>query len=431
LDTKKNSLIGTFISDWLVKNWSDETWRKELTAMQEIGIEYLILAPTVLFNKDGKWLVNYPTQIEGAKDSYDGIDLVENILRNAKKFNIKVLFGLNMDDKWWENWWDVNVTTANREWLYKQMKLGNIVADELYSKYHSRYPDIFIGWYWVWEMWNFSIMTLDSIGRNQNIQTLTNCLNITLDHLTKLDKSMPVLFSPFANLALNTIEDVYHMWKDIFASTKFRNGDIFCPQDSVGAGGTKLSQLRECFMAFKKAVDTKPGLKLWANNENFEQSDWSSATLDRFIQQIKITSEFAEHNITFAYNNYYSPLNTDKGFHETFKYYVNNGKLPIKLPQIPLNVTQSIDNDKSVIRWTECESVAGYLIYKNSKLIGSVKCNKDDGKGYIEKMNCIINDADFCNDSSAEYAVCSFDFAGNLSLQSKATKNSKQYRNIY
>lgn len=412
-------LIGTFISDWLVRCWDERKWENELSAMQEIGMKYLILAPNILCKADQSWVANYPTNIEHAKDVYDGIDVIENILFNAKKFGMKVFLGLNMDDKWWDNWWDTDVTTSNREWLYDKMQLGNVVADELYNRYRYRYPETFYGWYWVWEFWNSQIMTLNAPGRNQNIETLSNCLNINLDHLSKLDMSMPVLLSPFANMALNTAEDVYHMWKDIFAKTRFREGDIFCPQDSVGAGGTKLHQLRGCYAAYKKAADTCPGLKLWANNENFEQTDWSSATLDRFILQLEITSAFAEHNITFAYNNYYSPLNVDKGFHETFKVYIRNGFLPTKLPEMPQNVRICTNDTTAVIEWDECSNVAGYYIFKNGKVIGSVKCRRDDGKGYIPKMQCSFTDMEIDTASTIEYGVCAFDFAGNFSFINK------------
>jgi hypothetical protein len=75
----------------------------------------------------------------------------------------------------------------------------------------------------------------------------------------------------------------------------------------VGAGHIKIDELDKYFAALKNAVDTKPELTFWANNENFTISDWSSAPLSRFVEQMKISSKYVENHVTFAYSHYYSP----------------------------------------------------------------------------------------------------------------------------
>lgn len=407
-------LSGTFISDWLVRNWDDDKWARELSAMREIDMEYLILAPNVLYKNDGTWVANYPTEIDGARQSYDGNDMLETMLRNAKKFGMKVFLGLNMNEKWWENWWDTQTTQVNKEWLYEQMQVGNVVADELYDRYHSRYPETFYGWYWVWEFWNSTAMTLAAFGRNQNIDILVNCLNINLDHLTKLDPSMPLLLSPFANMNITTYDDLYYMWKDIVLAAHFREGDILCPQDSVGAGGTKMTELRSCYASYKAACGHKPGLRFWANNESFDHTDWSSASLDRFVNQLEITAEFAEINITFAYNNYYSPINTDRGFHEAFKHYLRTGKLSSEPPASPAAVRVTEYQDGVIVEWDSCCNAAGYYIFKNGKIAGSVKCQRDDGRGYIPDIPRQFIDKK--GNVQDRYGVAAFSFEGNFSL---------------
>lgn len=407
-------LSGTFISDWLVKNWDDEKWAQELASMRDIGMEYLILAPTVLHKNDNSWYVLYPTQVDEAKNSYDNIDVIETLLRHAKKFGMKVFLGLNMDDKWWDFWWDSQKTLANSHWLYQQMELGNAVADEVYDRYHSRYPDTFYGWYWVWEFWNAKIMTLSAAGRNQNINVLANCLNINLDHLTKLDPSMPLMLSPFANMSITTYDDLYYMWKDILKATHFREGDIFCPQDSVGAGGTKLPELRQCYQTYKAACEQKQGLRFWANNESFEQSDWSSALLDRFISQLEITGEFAEKNITFTFNNYYSPVNAERGFYKALKQYLETGILSFDAPSSPKYAQVKKEKDGIVVEWESCGDVAGYSIFKNNEPIGSVKSQRDDGKGFILPISCRFVDEKGSEED--QYGVASVSYEGNYSL---------------
>lgn len=407
-------LSGTFISDWLVKNWDDEKWAQELSSMREIGMEYLILAPTVLHRNDGSWYVIYPTEIEGAKESYDSIDVIETLLSNAQKYGLKVFLGLNMHERWWDFWWNSQKTLAGSEWLYEQMRLGNTVADEIYERYHSRYPDTFYGWYWVWEFWNSKIMALSAEGRSQNIRVLTNCLNINLDHLSKLDSSMPFMFSPFANMSISTYDDLYYMWKDIFKTTHFREGDIFCPQDSVGAGGTKLPELRQCYKVYKAACEQKKEIRFWANNESFVQSDWSSALLDRFVSQLEITGEFAEKNITFTFNNYYGPVNAGKGFYNAFKEYLETGTLSMEAPSSPEFVQVKKEENGVALEWDSCGDVAGYSIFRNNEPIGSVKMQRDDGKGFILPMACRFVDEN--GSLEDKYGVASVSYEGNYSL---------------
>jgi hypothetical protein len=420
-------LEGTFLTDTLIAPWDDETWEKELLAYQEVGIKYLVLTSNILHKKDGSYIVNYPTEIDDFKDAYHGNDLIEKLLKNAKKFKMKVFIGLNFDDIWWSYWWDTEYITSNCNWLYEQMLVGNKIADELYELYYDKYSESFYGWYWIWEFWNSTAMALKTKGRMQNIKIFSNCLNISIDHLNELNIKMPLMFSPFANLKLDTSKhDLYHMWHDIIALTKFRTGDIICPQDSVGAGGVSFDQLEDYYTSFKKAVDTKPGLKMWANNENFEQSDWSSATLGRFVKQMEISAPYVERHITYSYNSYYSPLNVNPGLHETYKKYVEEGRLSCEIPNAPLNVNVVLaDNGVAVIGWDEdsdMNKIAGYEIYKNNELIGSIKCDRNDGKGFIPLLKCSFEDTCFTNDISEEnieYAVTAFDFAGNFSIRSK------------
>lgn len=404
----RRPLIGTFLSEWLVASWDDALWEQELSAMQEIGMRYLILAPTVYRSPEGKAMACYATAIPSVLPRKSATDVVESLLRNARKFGMKVFLGLNMDDLWWKMWWDTRYTLAQRDWLTGQMHVGNQVAQELYQRYHTAYPDTFYGWYWVWEFWNTPIMALKKRRRGEAIQLFADVMNVNLDYLSALNPSMPLLFSPFANMTLTDDDDLYHMWKDIFSATRFRDGDIFCPQDSIGAGGTKLPQLRSCYAAYKRACDTKPELRFWSNNENFEASDWSSAFLDRFVEQMEVTGEFSEENITFAYNNYYSPVNVGRGFHDAYRHYLESGSLDFTSPDAPQEVVLTESEGHQQLSWSACHRAAAYQIFKNGKAYGSVKQGRNDGKGYVPPMPCHVT----VDATDAEYAVAAISWEG-------------------
>lgn len=121
------------------------------------------------------------------------------------------------------------------------MKRGNAIATELYQKYHSRYPGTFYGWYWVWEVdnYNFRFQTWENV--------LVAALNVQLDHLTALDPALPFLFCPFMNYRLGTAAQYRDFWTRVFARTHLRPGDIFAPQDCVGAGGLTMDNFTTWF----------------------------------------------------------------------------------------------------------------------------------------------------------------------------------------
>ena len=53
---------GTFIQEWLTVHWTDEMWDSELEYLKEVGIEFLIVAPTGFGIGDGNLRTIYPSK---------------------------------------------------------------------------------------------------------------------------------------------------------------------------------------------------------------------------------------------------------------------------------------------------------------------------------------------------------------------------------
>ncbi len=51
---------GIFIQDDLVARWDDAQWQKELAALKEVGMHYLIFAPTLHTGENGISQTIYP-----------------------------------------------------------------------------------------------------------------------------------------------------------------------------------------------------------------------------------------------------------------------------------------------------------------------------------------------------------------------------------
>jgi len=394
---------GTFIQDNLVAKWDDARWQKELGFLKEAGMHYLVFAPTLHTDINGINRIIYPGNLPNIEVKYQA-DLVGNCLRNAKKAGFKVFLGLNFNEKWWS----ANFTP---EWLYSQMELGNLVADDLTKRYKDRYDETMYGWYWVWEIDNLNCTTTE----RQDI--LAKALNINIDHLNKITPKMPFMLCPFVNYRVGNSKDNQNMWQYVFSGTHFREGDIFAPQDCVGAGGLELGMVDEWFSEMSQAVKSKPGLQFWSDAETFDQRFWTAAPLDRFVEQMKIVKPYVSNILTFAYSHYYSPLQITKGFHESYLKYVKTGALPLKVVPEPVNNLIVYTDSEGIanLSWQEPknkEGLAGYFIFKDSKLIGNLQYKNDNQ--YITSFP----DKNLVTKETHQYEVCSYTCSGVTSTRS-------------
>lgn len=406
---------GSFIQLWLVKDWNDSRWTQEFTAMKEAGMDYLVFAPTAYRNTaEDVTETIYPTSLEGFRAFKDneGVpypDMVDACLRNAQRVGIKVFLGLNAGDGWWEN-------QSNEEWLAARMEEGNKVADELWSLYHEKYGDTICGWYWCWEADNLNLTLA-----NQSAAIFARAISINIDHLKATGKRLPVMFCPFMNCLSSTPQEYADVWKYIFANSSLGAGDIFCPQDGIGAGGQTLDTVAQWFAALREAVNTKPGLQLWSDVETFVGTDWTGATIDRFVRQLELEQPYVDNYVTFAYCHYYSPYNTDPGFHNTYVNYVNTGEIEKIAPTAPANLTASLDATGNVrLNWdaaTDNVGICGYYVYRDGRKISNKQVPRIDGSsGPILPITTLL-DPILKPNTTYTYEIQAYDFAGNVSVK--------------
>lgn len=390
---------GSFIQEYLVADWTDERWNQEMRVFNEVGMKYLIYAPALLTNDKGISTATYPSSF--AKRKHQNQTL-EKCLRAAQKNNIKVFIGLNFNDRWWKCDYDA-------EWLVKQMEIGNKVADEIVTLYKDKYPDAMYGWYWVWEIDNLNWMT------SERQQALIDALNTNLDYLSNLTPEMPLMLSPFMNHKVGgNAEEYGQMWKNIFEKTRFRSGDIFSPQDCVGAGGLNLDNLEEWFSKLKQAVNTKPGLKFWGNIETFDQRFWITAPLERIKKQLEVVNGYVGNLICFAYSHYNSPFVVNKDYHKTYLQYCCTGQLPvIPIPDQVLTVNTNKTSKGIEIQWVpgDLTAVDGYSIYRDGTLIKKIQITSEKlPRKYIDKEGSL----------DCTYEIATYNVIGQESAKIKA-----------
>lgn len=419
IGSDKIQLSGTFIQSWLCSTWSDERWDLELSNLGDLGMDIIVLGDSAVKSTAGEWTTFYPSKLTGLKDGYLGSDTIDNALRNCQKHGFKVYVGMSLD----ENWWDKFVYDS--EWLYSAMNTCNDIAKELYTNYHEKYKDTFVGWYWNPEIWNAEVFKKTSAVRGKSIKTLSTAMNICLDYLNKLDPDMPFMFSPFANTEIGSADDNYQFWHDLIEQTHFRKSDILAPMDSVGAGGTKIQYLDRWLKAYSQAVAETGKLKFWCNCEDFDYTtaqEACSADMGRFSRQMEIASKYCEKIITFAYSHYYSPYNTINGYDATYRDYLKNGKLETVPPSAPKNFKGVFEGNIAVLSWdasTDNIGICGYNLYRNGTLYETIRAERSDNAPDVPPIGTETTDWDAINmiqqSGEVEYAVTAVDCAGNES----------------
>jgi hypothetical protein len=353
-------VTGTFIQPGLCESWTAIQWDRHLDMLLSAGIDTVILQWTAETPDGEVSYADFPVPKDWKK-SVAGLnqhsDAVEKLLNSAEKKQVKVFLGLNLAEEWWGN------SFLDDDWCKKQADTGNSIAKELYDLYKEKYPNAFHGWYWAWEMYG------NTLGFEKHWSGL---MNANLDFLTTLDSGMPLLFSPFMSSYLRlTPSQEEAMWSGFIASTRLRQGDIFCPQDSVGAAGFTMAYADRHLAAMKRAADKKPGLLFWVNNENFTK-DLKPATLDRFVSQLYVSGKYTDTHMCFAYSHYYSPNLVNPSFDRDYKAFVASGIVERTPPAQP-ELSAEVSGDGSLVTLTVTSAEAAdfhiFTLFKGNRVI--------------------------------------------------------------
>ena len=413
----KPEFTGTFIQSWMTCVWDDERWAEEVKCMKEAGIEYLVLqslADKAYKKNGGEWNVYYDTDVEELKSSNFGGDCLEPALRHCQEAGIKVFVGLSMFDDFWSE--------AGVGSLYQDVcRVAGDMMEDIYNKYGEKYKDSLYGWYYTPEISNGFLcqFTLGGIIKG---------INHIIDRINEVDETKPLLMSPFyseyiATGPLATLCSYVRFFKKV----NFRDGDIFAPQDAIGAKWTREKSLEMTWKMYKAAVDTcEADIKLWANCENFdgaiatetlggllspkitEHTSNQTATFDRFARQMEIASKYAENIITFSYNHYYSPALVNPAFMDAYYDYIENGyQVEKEAPEAPTNLKAEATAEGTVLTWDAAEDnigIAYYRLEKDGKFLARI-----DMRYGWEELSCTDTGA------KGEYVITAYDCAGNAS----------------
>ncbi len=400
-------LCGSFMQPGAFKGHSLSRMKEHLGYMLDVGIDTLILQWSFVTEGDKVSSVFYESSFGADKKaaSYDesGKMLLDTILSAAEELGVKVFIGLNENPEWW------NKYVTDKAWLTDQAELGIEGAKQIYDTYKSKYPNAVHGWYFVFEFSNINATDAMLDNASYLLRTYRN-------GLYDIDPEMPMMLSPFVTASGPSPEKTGEMWEKVFAKADFRPGDIFCCQDSVGAGHITMDMLDDFYREIKEAVDTVEGFRFWANNEDFTQSDWTTAPLNRFVEQMNISAKYVEAHVTFAYSHYQNPDMGKEGQHLAYKTYYETGKIPASTMVAPEIEVESLASGSTVVIKgsiaNKDSTVAGIRITKDGSLLHSFDFSSSYGK---KEFKFEFEDANLSGSGVAEYAVYGVDFYGNES----------------
>ncbi len=340
------TVSGTFMQPWAFAGYDVQRMTAHLQNLKAVGIDLLILQNTFHYTgKVTKTFFEDSFSADQLADTYnrDAVGFMDVVLTAAKNCNMQVYIGLTNDGDWWKK------VFTDEAWLNDHVDISLQAARQIYDGYKNKYPDTLTGWYFWPEYWNMDCSAKETA-------LAAKFLSDYRDGLYAIDSTMPMLLSPYITSAVDAAK-TQDFWTNILSASTLRDGDIFCCQDSVGAGHVTLDQIDGYFAAMKTAAETKPGLLFWANNEDFTP-EYKSADMGRFSKQLEITHKYADTHISFSFCHYRNPDMGKTKAYEAYKHYYETGELikqAIPVPDVTIdsveqglyvNFSVSIDNSK-------------------------------------------------------------------------------------
>ncbi len=274
-------ITGTFIDDVTYdipcSNWTYEEWAKDLDNMAEVGIDTLIFARAVFYDK-----CIYPSKIFPTLRDEDD-DFAGFILKEAAKRDMTVFVGGYISNLTWNNGDWKNEIAQNKKFI---------------KEFVARYGDIpsFKGWY----------VPHEGYDRILNLKDTMGGLAALYKDSTPEKK---VLVSPFFRSAVTsaepfTPERTAEEWDYIWEKCG-KDIDFCAFQD----GTAPLDELAAYVSAVKTVCD-KHGIALWSNVETFERDVrrlYYPIPFDQLKRRIKAVEGIVEKLITFEFSHFLSP----------------------------------------------------------------------------------------------------------------------------
>ena len=281
--THHNTAEGKYWNPALEK-FTAEQWRAKVREISEIGMEYIVVMATALYDRCYFRSSVYPLA------ELNCTDPVEAVLSAADDYGVKVFLG----NGFYGDWRKADFNIKSEDVISRSFRAMEELA-ELYGHHRS-----FYGWY-------FPDETCIILNYSKSFQKYVNrcserCRSLTPDKKT--------LIAPFGtNLVLAN-----NRFIDTLASLDV---DFIAYQDEVGVRKTKVDRTARLFEKLRKAHDKAGRSELWADIELFDfegmvyKSALVPAAFERIEKQIDNVSPYADKILCYQYPGLMNPADSD------------------------------------------------------------------------------------------------------------------------
>lgn len=267
-----------------LNRFTAEDWRLKVKEIADIGMQYIVLMATALYDRCYFTSSVYPIADIPCSDP------VEALLDAADEFGVKVFLGNGFYGDW---------RKANRNIKDEKVVARSFKAMEELTALYSHHKS-FYGWY-------FPDETCIILHYSKDFVSYVNRCSAKCRELTPEKKT---LIAPFGtNLTLTNKTYV----KDLMEL----DVDFIAYQDEVGVKKTPVARTQKIFERLRKAHDKAGRAELWADIElfTFEGAVYNSALLpadfDRVKRQLENVAPYADKILCYQYPGLMNPAGSE------------------------------------------------------------------------------------------------------------------------
>ena len=343
-----------YVQPWQFNEYNYQDMREYVDHLKRAGYQGIIIQYSSEFATENNvpkltsaWydstLVDDPTSLELYRSN-----ALDRLIQVLEEKNMELYIGLSSSNEWFEN------KFIDSTWRTNINQLNQSLLTELYEKYHSY--NCFKGWYYTFEFY---------IQNENFFETWSSMLTNTIEKVDELDSSKKVMISLFVSNYYNVgYETTQNLFLEFINNTSFRDGDIINMQDCLGTSNYSVEKVDHYIQAIKNACDLADiNVDFWLNIENYEHKEdmFTPASLERYLLQVEIASNYASTLASFAYSHYYSSLEYDKAYRAIYTNITGNTLTMIETPsngivyedengdEVPVPVGFSVDENSNVV----------------------------------------------------------------------------------